>query len=148
MLFVLQDVQFRSPVVLIHVSAHQVDYTAGAEGFKAVVSSNEPGLGTENPADVQMNVQEPPGGLQGEGGGGGGYGGGGGGGGYGGGGGGYSPPPKPKPSYGGSKGGGYGGGGGGGGYAAAAAAATNQLSVAKSVNHNQGGRSMSYYRRA
>ena len=35
----------------------RVDYTAGAEGFKAVVSSNEPGLGTENPADVQMNVQ-------------------------------------------------------------------------------------------
>lgn len=35
----------------------RVDYTAGPEGFKAVVSSNEPGLGTENPADVQMNVQ-------------------------------------------------------------------------------------------
>ena len=79
----------------------RVDYTAGPEGFKAVVSSNEPGLGTENPADVQLNVQEPPPGLQ-PSGGSGGYGqgqsssGGGGGG------------------YGGSSGGGYGGGSSGG----------------------------------
>lgn len=56
------------PLFTPHLKS-QVDYTAGAEGFKAVISSNEPGLGTENPADVQLNVQEPPAGLQGGGGG-------------------------------------------------------------------------------
>lgn len=127
----------------------QVDYTAGPEGFKAQVSSNEPGLGTENPADVQMNVQEPPAGLQGGGGGGGGGYGGGGGGGYGGGGGGgYSKPPKP--SYGGGGGGGYGGGQmkSSGGYAAAASSNDFRFSGSADVSHTQGGRSVSYFRRA
>lgn len=74
-----------------------MEYTAGKEGFRAVVSSNEPGLGTtDNPADTVFNVRDPPPGSYGSrksayGGGqtsSGGYGGGGGGssGGYGGGG--------------------------------------------------------------
>lgn len=146
----------------------RVDYTAGPEGFKATVTSNEPGLGTENPADVQMNVQEPPAGLQ-NGGGGGGYGGGGGGGGYGGGGGGgmsyggggsggggyggggKASKPKPPSSYGGGGGGGGGYGGGQqkmtGGYAA-----SNPVGFFVTTDHPaQGGgrgRSMSYFRRA
>lgn len=81
----------------------RVDYTAGPEGFKAVVSSNEPGLGTENPADVQLNVQEPPPGLQPAGGHSGGYG---------------QGQSSSGGGYGGSSGGGYGGSSGGssGGY--------------------------------
>ncbi|KAG9511026.1 hypothetical protein GZH46_00415, partial [Fragariocoptes setiger] len=39
----------------------QVEYTAGAAGFNAVVKTNEPGVGsTENPADVQFIVETPP----------------------------------------------------------------------------------------
>ncbi|RWR98968.1 Cuticle protein 16.8-like protein [Dinothrombium tinctorium] len=39
----------------------RVEYTAGPEGFRAIVNSNEPGLGTtDNPADVIYNVQDPP----------------------------------------------------------------------------------------
>lgn len=37
-----------------------VEYTAGKDGFKAVVKTNEPGTKQENPADVHMMVQQPP----------------------------------------------------------------------------------------
>ncbi|KAI1286920.1 Cuticle protein 16.8 [Halotydeus destructor] len=44
----------------------KVYYTAGPEGFKATVSSNEPGVGTtDNPADTVFNVEDPPAGSYG-----------------------------------------------------------------------------------
>ncbi|GFY55361.1 cuticle protein 10.9 [Trichonephila inaurata madagascariensis] len=43
----------------------KVQYTAGADGFHAIVQTNEPGTdGKENPADVIMIVEEPPAGIQ------------------------------------------------------------------------------------
>ncbi|GIY30431.1 uncharacterized protein CDAR_375881 [Caerostris darwini] len=43
-----------------------VEYSAGQGGFQAAVKTNEPGVdGKENPADVQMNVQPAPAGIQG-----------------------------------------------------------------------------------
>ncbi|GFX83829.1 uncharacterized protein TNCV_350931 [Trichonephila clavipes] len=42
-----------------------VEYTAGAAGFRANIKTNEPGTdGKENPADVQMNVERTPAGIQ------------------------------------------------------------------------------------
>ncbi|PRD30895.1 UNVERIFIED_CONTAM: Cuticle protein 10.9 [Trichonephila clavipes] len=43
----------------------KVQYTAGSDGFHAIVQTNEPGTdGKENPADVIMIVEEPPAGIQ------------------------------------------------------------------------------------
>ncbi|GIY30437.1 uncharacterized protein CDAR_375931 [Caerostris darwini] len=43
-----------------------VEYSAGQGGFQAAVKTNEPGVdGKENPADVIMNVQPAPAGIQG-----------------------------------------------------------------------------------
>ncbi|GIX86780.1 uncharacterized protein CEXT_35251 [Caerostris extrusa] len=43
-----------------------VEYSAGQGGFQAAVKTNEPGVdGKENPADVSMNVQPAPAGIQG-----------------------------------------------------------------------------------
>ncbi|UYV73549.1 hypothetical protein LAZ67_10004091 [Cordylochernes scorpioides] len=97
-----------------------VEYVADAGGFRATVRTNEPGTGPESPADVMMNVQAPPAGLQesytrsgGYGGSSGGYGGSAGGaGGYGGSAGGA-----------GGYGGAAGGAGGAGGYGGAAGGA-------------------------
>ncbi|GFY45985.1 uncharacterized protein TNIN_425331 [Trichonephila inaurata madagascariensis] len=42
-----------------------VEYTAGRAGFQAAVKTNEPGVdGKENPADVIMNVEQTPAGIQ------------------------------------------------------------------------------------
>ncbi|GIZ01778.1 uncharacterized protein CEXT_232071 [Caerostris extrusa] len=42
-----------------------VEYSAGQGGFQAAVKTNEPGVdGKENPADVIMNVQPAPAGIQ------------------------------------------------------------------------------------
>ncbi|GIZ01782.1 hypothetical protein CEXT_232101, partial [Caerostris extrusa] len=42
-----------------------VEYSAGQGGFQAAVKTNEPGVdGKENPADVIMNVQPVPAGIQ------------------------------------------------------------------------------------
>ncbi|GIY32793.1 uncharacterized protein CDAR_610611 [Caerostris darwini] len=42
-----------------------VEYSAGQGGFQAAVKTNEPGTdGKENPADVIMNVQPAPAGIQ------------------------------------------------------------------------------------
>ncbi|GFX83818.1 cuticle protein 14 isoform a [Trichonephila clavipes] len=42
-----------------------VEYIAGAAGFRANIKTNEPGTdGKENPADVQMNVERTPAGIQ------------------------------------------------------------------------------------
>ncbi|GIY30441.1 uncharacterized protein CDAR_375951 [Caerostris darwini] len=42
-----------------------VEYSAGQGGFQAAVKTNEPGTdGKENPADVSMNVQPAPAGIQ------------------------------------------------------------------------------------
>ncbi|GFT65423.1 uncharacterized protein NPIL_262631 [Nephila pilipes] len=42
-----------------------VEYSAGAAGFQASIKTNEPGTdGKENPADVQMNVEKTPAGIQ------------------------------------------------------------------------------------
>lgn len=38
----------------------QVEYTAGKDGFKATIKTNEPGTKQENPADVYMMVEPPP----------------------------------------------------------------------------------------
>lgn len=37
-----------------------VKYVADEDGFRAVVSSNEPGMGTSSSADAVYNVQPPP----------------------------------------------------------------------------------------
>ncbi|RWS04659.1 Cuticle protein 16.8-like protein [Dinothrombium tinctorium] len=45
----------------------QVDYTAGVEGFKATIRTNEPGTGKHengDPADTVFDVQPPPSGVQ------------------------------------------------------------------------------------
>ncbi|CAL1279638.1 unnamed protein product, partial [Larinioides sclopetarius] len=43
----------------------KVQYSAGPAGFSATVNTNEPGVdGKENPADVVMNVQKTPAGIQ------------------------------------------------------------------------------------
>ncbi|CAL1279641.1 unnamed protein product, partial [Larinioides sclopetarius] len=43
----------------------KVQYTAGPAGFSATVNTNEPGVdGKENPADVVMNVEKTPAGIQ------------------------------------------------------------------------------------
>ncbi|XP_076365212.1 uncharacterized protein LOC143254245 [Tachypleus tridentatus] len=41
-----------------------VEYNAGLSGFTAKVHSNEPGVYADNPADVILNVEQPPAGLQ------------------------------------------------------------------------------------
>ncbi|GFS64825.1 cuticle protein 16.8 [Trichonephila clavipes] len=37
-----------------------VEYTAGADGYKAVIRSNEPGLSNQNTADATFFVELPP----------------------------------------------------------------------------------------
>ncbi|KAG1714699.1 Cuticle protein 16.8 [Nymphon striatum] len=37
-----------------------VEYVADGEGFRVWITTNEPGTGAQNPADVQMTVQETP----------------------------------------------------------------------------------------
>lgn len=37
-----------------------VEYTADENGFRANIKTNEPGVGKDNPADVIMEVEEPP----------------------------------------------------------------------------------------
>ncbi|GFQ79070.1 cuticle protein 16.8 [Trichonephila clavata] len=37
-----------------------VEYTAGADGYKAVIRSNEPGLSNQNTADATFFVEPPP----------------------------------------------------------------------------------------
>lgn len=42
-----------------------VEYVSNKDGFKAKVNTNEPGTdGKENPADVTMNVEQTPAGIQ------------------------------------------------------------------------------------
>ncbi|XP_013774714.1 uncharacterized protein LOC106459628 [Limulus polyphemus] len=41
-----------------------VEYSADSSGFTAKVHSNEPGVYPDNPADVTLNVEQPPAGLQ------------------------------------------------------------------------------------
>ncbi|CAG2104659.1 unnamed protein product [Medioppia subpectinata] len=38
----------------------KVDYIADDHGFRASISSNEPGVGSASPADVQLYAKEPP----------------------------------------------------------------------------------------
>ncbi|GFT18767.1 cuticle protein 16.8 [Nephila pilipes] len=38
----------------------KVEYTAGADGYKAVIKSNEPGLSNQNSADATFLVEPPP----------------------------------------------------------------------------------------
>jgi hypothetical protein len=136
----------------------KVEYTAGADGFKAVVSSNEPGLGTtDNPADTVFNVREPPAGSYGSRSSKSSYGGSSGGqsGAYskkgGGGGGSYSSSSSTASatagSYGGSSGG---GGGGGGGYGGGQSQQlqTDYSNIITKIAHRTGGRSSSYFHRA
>ncbi|KAH6927834.1 hypothetical protein HPB50_009149 [Hyalomma asiaticum] len=78
----------------------QVNYVADQNGFRAVVKTNEPGVGPASPADAEFIVEAPPAGVVSQ------YAGARGGGGYGGAGG----------------AGGYGGAGGAGGYGAAGGA--------------------------
>lgn len=43
-----------------------VEYVADANGFRATIKTNEPGVdGKESPADVVMNAEAPPAGLAG-----------------------------------------------------------------------------------
>ncbi|CAL1279636.1 unnamed protein product, partial [Larinioides sclopetarius] len=43
----------------------KVQYSAGPAGFTAKINTNEPGVdGKENPADVSMNVEKTPAGIQ------------------------------------------------------------------------------------
>lgn len=37
-----------------------VEYTAGEDGFKAVVKTNEPGTDNKDPADVMIMAEKPP----------------------------------------------------------------------------------------
>ncbi|XP_067137318.1 cuticle protein 10.9-like [Centruroides vittatus] len=41
-----------------------VDYIADSYGFRATIRTNEPGVGADNPADVSIDAQPPPAGLQ------------------------------------------------------------------------------------
>ncbi|XP_076356817.1 uncharacterized protein LOC143250216 [Tachypleus tridentatus] len=41
-----------------------VKYVADEGGFRASVSTNEPGTANQNPADVEVSAQEPPAGVQ------------------------------------------------------------------------------------
>lgn len=42
----------------------QVEYTADQFGFRANIKTNEPGVGKESPADVNMIVEQTPAGIQ------------------------------------------------------------------------------------
>ncbi|XP_076371667.1 uncharacterized protein LOC143257186 [Tachypleus tridentatus] len=42
----------------------KVQYVADAEGFRATIESNEPGLTNANPANVEITAQEPPSHIQ------------------------------------------------------------------------------------
>ncbi|XP_076307724.1 uncharacterized protein LOC143223529 [Tachypleus tridentatus] len=41
-----------------------VEYTSGPGGFNAKIHTNEPGTHPDNPADVVLNVEKPPAGIQ------------------------------------------------------------------------------------
>ncbi|CAG2117965.1 unnamed protein product [Medioppia subpectinata] len=41
-----------------------VEYVADAGGYRATVKTNEPGTANANPADVQINAEEPPSAVQ------------------------------------------------------------------------------------
>ncbi|XP_022240412.1 RNA-binding protein FUS-like [Limulus polyphemus] len=41
-----------------------VEYSSGPGGFNAKIHTNEPGTKADNPADVVLNVEQPPAGIQ------------------------------------------------------------------------------------
>ena len=42
----------------------KVEYIADRNGFKANIMTNEPGVGKDSPADVRMNAEQTPAGIQ------------------------------------------------------------------------------------